>query len=45
MTEVIIRLEFQKETVTLPEVINYILELVEDKTLDFEIVKSKEPNQ
>jgi len=45
MTEVIIRLEFEREIVTLPDVLDYIAELAEDGSLDFEIVKNKEANQ
>ena len=45
MTEIVIRLEFEKEIVTLPDVLDYIAELAEDGTLDFEIVKSKETDQ
>jgi len=44
MTEVVIRLEFEREIVTLPDVLSYIAELAEDGSLDFEIVKNKETN-
>jgi len=45
MPEIVIRLEFEKEIVTLPDVLDYIAELAEDGTLDFEIVKNKETDQ
>jgi len=45
MPEIVIRLEFEKELVTLPDVLDYIAELAEDGTLDFEIVKNKETDQ
>jgi len=45
MIEVVIRLEFEREIVTLPDVLDYIAELAEDGSLDFEIVKIKETNR
>ena len=45
MTEIVIRLEFEKKIVTLPDVLDYIAELAEDGTLDFEIVKNKETDR
>ena len=45
MTEIVIRLEFEKKIVTLPDVLDYIAELAEDGSLDFEIVKNKETNR
>ena len=45
MTEIVIRLEFEREIVTLPDILDYIAELAEDGTLDFEIVKNKETDQ
>jgi len=45
MIEVVIRLEFEREIVTLSDVLDYIAELAEDGSLDFEIVKNKETNR
>jgi hypothetical protein len=40
--QVVIKLEFEREIVTLPEVLEYIAELAEDGTLDFEVVRGEE---
>ena len=45
MTEISIRLEFEKQTITASDILEYITELVQDGTLDFEIVKNKESDQ
>jgi hypothetical protein len=39
MPKVIIELEFDREPITLPDVLEYIQECADDNTLDFRIVK------
>tara|TARA_R100001015_G_C4419749_1_gene20815 strand:+ start:160 stop:297 length:138 start_codon:yes stop_codon:yes gene_type:complete len=45
MTKILIRLEFERQTIAASDILEYITELMQDGTLDFEIVKNKESDQ